>query len=66
MATRDEAIDALTEATAKMAELALKATAAASTAEKFASAARQLAEARAWVISPGQPHGGTVDVTVSK
>lgn len=49
-----------------MAELALKATAAASAAEKFASAARQLAEARAWVISPDQPHGGAADVTVSR
>lgn len=34
------------------------------TAEFYASAARQLAEAKAWLASPSQPHGGNGSTTV--
>lgn len=61
MATYDEAVEALTDAIVGLSEVSLtlgKKGGAPSATEAYASAARQLAEARAWLMFPAQPHGG--------
>ena len=57
MADHDEALNKLLDAIANLAAKAQNATANNSgAAEHFGSAARQLAEAYAWLTHPNQPH----------
>jgi hypothetical protein len=62
MATNDELHAALTEAATKVAAKAANASAAVH-AELYASAARQLVEAVAWLRYPNQSHGSNASTT---
>lgn len=57
MATNDEVLEALNEGIKTMANAVAKDPASVHAAN-YASAARQLAEAAAWLKVPAQPHGG--------
>lgn len=61
MATNTEVDQALSEAIVSIAKSASKETDSIR-ALRFAAAANQLAEAKAWNSRPAQPHGGGVQV----
>lgn len=60
MATWEEADDALVDAIATLTAKAAEHAKAPTVALKLAAAVNQLAEARAWLNAPAQPHGGSV------
>lgn len=63
MADREETEEALMEAIWHCATAAKDFNG--QTAESYASAARQFAEARAWLTAPSQPHGAHGTTTVN-
>ena len=63
----DELIDEIDTAISALAKRIAEATGSVSAAvtHHHSAAARELAEARAWLVSPDQPHGGNSSVDVS-
>jgi hypothetical protein len=67
MSTRDETVEALFGLVLGLAKASAdSAGKSVAASESYASAARQLAEAAAWLRSPGQSHGGSSSVEVKK
>jgi hypothetical protein len=62
MASTNVQEQALLDAISQLAKLAGDPEIAATYADGYASAARQLAEAYAWLLRPNQPHGGSMRV----
>jgi hypothetical protein len=60
MRNEESVINVLDDAIESLAKKAASENEAGSYALALASAVRELAEARAWMISPNQPHGGSV------
>jgi hypothetical protein len=63
MAKNEAAVQALVDAIEALAKTVAADTGGASSGLKHAAAAHHLAEAYAWLTSPGQPHGGGANIS---